>query len=314
MTSVATGIGVFCAVGLNVAAAFVPQTPPPPNSKPPVQASAKSAQAELTVTGCLVQGSAATVFILQNAKKDPASSAEKAARYVVVPTAEDLSLKPHLNHQVRILGVPDGKPQPTPQAGVPLDEKLVPALSAKSLTMVSPSCGPGGGSLGSSDNSGSGGGGGGGGSIGLGSAAAGFAGSGGFMSSNFGTAGSRFGSFGNVGFASTSSVFGGGGSRGPEFGEESGDWAPHGYVGLEHFPEFASDEAVEALMNHVARTTNAELLGEDVPSGMGSGPADTVPIANPEPGTLLLIASGLLLVVYAGRRREWNAFGRRSVR
>ena len=314
MTSVATGIGVFCAVGLNVAAALVPQTPPPPNPKPPVQTSAKSTQAEITVTGCLVQGATANVYILQNAKRDPASGSEKASRYVVVPAAEDLILKTHLSHQVRILGVPDGRPQPTPQAGVPLDEKLVPALSAKSLTMVSPSCGTGGGSLGSSVYSG----GGqytGGGSIGLGSAGTGFSGSG-FVSSNFGTAGSRFGtSFGSIGFASTSSVFGGGGSRGPEFEEES-NWAPHGYVpGLENFPEFASEQAVEALVNHVARTTAVELLGEDVPSsGIGSSAAADVPIVNPEPGTLLLIASGLLLVVYAGRRREWTAFGRRSMR
>jgi hypothetical protein len=313
MTSVATGIGVFCAVGLNVAAAFVPQTPPPPNPKPPVQTSAKSTQAEITVTGCLAQGSTATVFILQNAKRDPASATEKGARYVVVPAAEDLSLKAHISHQIRILGVPDGRPQPTPQAGVPLDEKLIPALSAKSLTMVGPSCGPGGGNLGQGDGSGSGGGGyGGGGSIGLGSAGAGLSGLSGHMSSNFGTAGSRFGT-GSLGLASTSSVFGGGGSRGPEF-DESGDWAPHGYVpGLEDFPESASDQAVEALMTHVARTTATELLGEDV-SGLVSGTAATVPIVNPEPGTLLLIASGLLLVVYAGRRREWSAFNRRSAR
>ena len=115
MTSVATGIGVCCAVGLNMAAAVVQQTPPPPNPKPPVQTSAKATEAEITVTGCLVQGSTANVFILQNAKRDPQSATEKAARYVVVPATEDLFLKQHLNHTVRILGVPDGRPQPTPR-------------------------------------------------------------------------------------------------------------------------------------------------------------------------------------------------------
>ena len=39
-----------------------------------------------------------------------------------------------------------------------------------------------------------------------------------------------------------------------------------------------------------------------------------VPLLNSEPVTLLLIASGLLLVGYAGRRNEWKAFGRRSAR
>lgn len=192
MTSLATGIGVCCAVGLNMAIVFVPQTPPPPNAKPPLQTSAKPTEAEITVTGCLIQGSASNVFVLQNAKRDPQSATEKGARYVVVPAAEDLVLKQHLNHQVRILGVPDGRPQPTPQAGGTVDEKLVPALSAKSLTMVSASCGA--------------------------QAAAG--------------------------------------------------------------------------LTRPRRVLDASIV-------------------NPEPGTLLLIASGLLLVVYAGRRKEWTAFGRR---
>lgn len=319
MTSVATGLGVFCAVGFNVAAALVPQTPPPPNPKPPVQTSAKSTQAEITVTGCLVQGSAANVFILQNAKRDPLSADEKGARYVVVPTTEDLVLKPHISHQVRVLGVPDGRPQPTPQAGVPLDEKLVPALNAKSLTMVGPSCGTGGADWGEGDESGGGSGGGHrsrGGSIGLGSAGASFPGMSGFMSTNFGTAGSRFGSSFGTGLASTWSVFGGGGSRGPEsdeavgwYGASSNPWPAPALA------EFASDQAVEALVNHAARTTALELFGEDVgPTGVSAEPAADVPIVNPEPGTLLLIASGLLLVVYAGRRREWHAFRRRSAR
>ena len=207
MTSVATGIGVCCAVSLNMAAVLVHQTPPPPNAKPPLQTPAKPTEAEITVTGCLVQGSAPTVFVLQNAKRDPQSATEKAARYVVVPAAEDLVLKPHLNHQVRILGVPDGRPQPTPQAGGTVDEKLVPALSAKALTMVSAACGT----------------------------------------------------------------------------------------------------------DHVARSTAP---GEDVPPArlaMASAVVD-VPLINSEPVTLLLIASGLLLVGYAGRRNDWKAFGRRSAR
>ncbi len=83
-------------------------------------------------------------------------------------------------------------------------------------------------------------------------------------------------------------------------------------------PAFSSSseppsQAVEALVNHVARTTATELLGEDAPAaGLTMAPAVVdLPIVNPEPGTLLLIASGLLLVVYAGRRREWTAFRRR---
>jgi hypothetical protein len=145
MMSVVTGIALCCAVGLNLATAVVHQTLPPPNPKPPIQAPAKPTEAEVSLTGCLVQGSAASVFILRDAKREPQSATEKPARYVVVPATEDLFLKEHLNHQVRILGVPDGRPQPTPQAGRPVDEKEIPGLRAKGLTMVSASCGAGGG-------------------------------------------------------------------------------------------------------------------------------------------------------------------------
>jgi len=302
MTSVATGIGVCCAVGLNMATVFAYQTPPPPNAKPPLQTSAKPTEAEITVTGCLVQGSAPAVFVLQNAKRDPQSATEKAARYIVVPAAEDLVLKQHLNHQVRILGVPDGRPQPTPQAGGTVDEKLVPALNAKSLTMVSAACGAG-------------------------VLAGGGAGEPGLDSSVMSTSGltggrlasGPFGYYGGVGFAHTSSITGAF-SQGAPAGTLSGldemlNWGiPTG--GSEFI--FSSEDAsygVEALMNHAARAAATELLGEDAPApGRTVSAGLGVSLANPKPGTVLLIASGLLLAVYAGRRREWTAFGRRSAR
>jgi hypothetical protein len=347
MTSVATGIGVCCAVGLNMAAVVVRQTPPPPTVKPPLQTSAKATEAEITVTGCLVQGSAPNVFVLQNAKRDPQSAAEKAARYIVAPATEDLVLKPHLNHQVRILGVPDGRPQPTPPASGSVDEKLVPALNAKSLTMVSASCGGGGGGdwseadasaedgprhVGPRKDRG--------GSIGLGSGGAGSFGAGfSLASSTNGRASGRFVNggpfslYGGIGFARTSSVTGAFSPGGPsdinpesesesEF-EEVLSWTTpvpsHPFDGpAEQVPgstpgTMPTSQAIEALMDHVARTTATELLGEDVPAGgLTMAPAALeAPIVNPEPGTLLLIASGLLLVVYAGRGREWNSFRRR---
>jgi hypothetical protein len=220
-----------------------------------VQTSAKPTQAEITVTGCLVQGSSATVFVLQNAKRDPQSAAEKPARYIVVPATEDLFLKQHLNHQVRILGVPDGRLQPTPQAGSPVEEKLIPALNAKSLTMVNASCGTGGGDRGEGATS----------DAGIGRLVA------------------------------TASWVSGGGSRSPDFAKalESVTPDPNNLFGPD------SEPAVE-------------FLGEDVPaSGPASVPDADIPFLNPKPGTLLLIASGLLLVVYAGRQHEWHALGRR---
>jgi hypothetical protein len=309
MTSAATGIGLCCALGLNMAALVVQQAPPPPTPKPPLQTSAKSTQAEITVTGCLVQGSAANVFILQNAKRDPQSPSEKGARYIVAPATEDLFLKEHLNHQVRILGVPDGRPQPTPQAGSPVDEKLIPALSAKGLTMVAPTCGAGGGGLWTDRATG-------------------------------GRAGERFtkgwtdGGYGGIAFAPTSPVTEEFSQDAPaevawesEFSEfrEVLDWVPASAATpfdsrAERMPVLARatkpSHLVHAGPTRVSWTSTTEPLREDLPVAVTPVRRSRFDarILNPEPGTLLLIASGLLLVVYAGRGRDWNPFWRRWTR
>jgi hypothetical protein len=267
-----------------MAAVLVQQTPPPPTVKPPLQTSAKSTEAEITLTGCLVQGSASNVFILQNAKRDPQSATEKAARYVVAPATEDLVLKQHLNHQVRILGVPDGRPQPTPQTGAAVDEKLVPTLNAKSLTMVSASCGAGGGGDWSEADASS-------------------------------------------GDAPETSPVPGSSQGGPSdvHSESESDseleavpnWATpslnHPFDGAATVP---TSRAIETPMDHPAPPTTTALLGDNGPGGGSKmSPAGIeAPIGIARPRTLLIIASGLLLVVYAGRPHEWRAFGRRSAR
>jgi hypothetical protein len=98
----------------------------------------KPAVAEITVTGCLVQGSTPAVFIFENVRKDPKSTTEPALKYMVIASTEDLNLRNHLNHQVRISGLPDGKVAPPTTSKV--EEKDLPRLSAKSLTMVADTC------------------------------------------------------------------------------------------------------------------------------------------------------------------------------
>ncbi len=98
----------------------------------------KPAVAEITVTGCLVQGSTPTVFIFENVRKDPKSTTEPAVKYIVVAATEDLNLQDSLNHQVRIVGLPDAKVAPPTTQKV--EEKDLPKLSAKSLTVVSDTC------------------------------------------------------------------------------------------------------------------------------------------------------------------------------
>lgn len=98
----------------------------------------KPAVAEITVTGCLVQGSTPEVFIFENVRKDPKSTTEPAVKYIVIAATEDLNLQSSLNHEVRIVGQPDGKVAPPTTQKV--EEKDLPRLSAKSLTVVADTC------------------------------------------------------------------------------------------------------------------------------------------------------------------------------
>ena len=83
--------------------------------------------AEVTLTGCLIQGSTPTTFVLDKAKKDPASRTEATQSYVVLSKAENVDLTRFLNHQVRITGTPE-KAAPSPAA-----EKDMPRLSASAI-------------------------------------------------------------------------------------------------------------------------------------------------------------------------------------
>ena len=135
MKTFVTALAVcFVVVGLSA------QQQPPPVQQPPAQEQAqqKPAQPEVTLTGCVVQGSSPTVFIFENAKKDPKNEKEVAVKYIVVAATEDLNLRGHLNHSVTITGVGDGKI--APPSAQKVEEKDLPRLSAKSVTMVSDTC------------------------------------------------------------------------------------------------------------------------------------------------------------------------------
>ena len=129
MKTFVTAIAV-CFLVAGLSARQDPTPPQTPQEKPAV--------AEITVTGCLVQGSTPAVFIFENVRKDPKSTTEPAVKYIVLTSAEDLNLRTHLNHQVRITGLPDGKVAPPTTSKV--DEKDLPRLSAKSVTMVADTC------------------------------------------------------------------------------------------------------------------------------------------------------------------------------
>ena len=122
--------GLITATALVAAQGAASQTAPPQPQKSP----------DVSVTGCLIQGAAPTSFILDRARIDPQSRTEKAKTYVVVASTEDLNLAKHLNHEVTLMGQAEQKTAPEPQPGKKVDEKDLPKLQAKSLTMVSDTC------------------------------------------------------------------------------------------------------------------------------------------------------------------------------
>ena len=116
------------------------QQPTPPPSAPAAAAAATDQKApDVTITGCLVQGSGPTVFILENAKSSTAPATEKGQKYVLdAASGAKVEFTSHLNHQVRIVGMADTK---AGEAAAPSsNEKDLPKLSARTVTMVADTC------------------------------------------------------------------------------------------------------------------------------------------------------------------------------
>ena len=145
MKTALTAFAVCATITVGIAAAQ--QTPPPPPTQaqtqtaPPTQAPPApqdEQKKDVTLTGCLIQGSAPTVFLFDNAKVDKKSPTEKGVRYLVTVSAEDLDLRPHLNHEVQMVGQISLKPALPP--GQRPTEKDLPVFATKSATMISNTC------------------------------------------------------------------------------------------------------------------------------------------------------------------------------
>src|SRR5262245_3715853 len=130
---------------LYAAQAQQPAAPPSaPPSAPAVGAPASQDKtSDITVTGCLIQGSSPSVFVLEDAKMSTAAATDKGKSYVVVVTGS-ADLKPHLNHQVRIVGA-EGAASAASGAAAPAsagksEEASFPRLNARTVTMVANTC------------------------------------------------------------------------------------------------------------------------------------------------------------------------------
>jgi len=106
------------------------------NQTPPQTAPQQSPKPDVTLTGCVIQGSAPTVFLFDNARKNPKDKTEKGTRYVIVALGEDMPLRSNLNHEVELVGQAETKTLPPGK----VEEKDLPKFSAKSMTLVSNTC------------------------------------------------------------------------------------------------------------------------------------------------------------------------------
>jgi hypothetical protein len=97
---------------------------------------------DVTLTGCLVQGSGPTVFILENAKTNPADTSQKGRNYLLSSGVASVSFQEHLNNEVRVEGKAEIKDPPAQPSGMRINESELPKLKAMKITHVASTCSP----------------------------------------------------------------------------------------------------------------------------------------------------------------------------
>ena len=95
---------------------------------------------EVSLTGCLVQGSGPSVFLLENAKVDPEDTNEKGRSYLLTTYMSSISFREHLNHEVKIDGAAETRVPPPPPMGEKVKEADLPRLTATKLMYVASTC------------------------------------------------------------------------------------------------------------------------------------------------------------------------------
>ena len=136
--------GALVAAQDSPAPAAAPEPQPAAQSQPAAQPADRAQESadETTLTGCLVQGSGPTVFILENAKLSTAPKTAKGDRYVLDISAPADKIKSIINHQVTIVGTAEKKAAPAaPEAGdQKVSESDLPKLTAKRITPQADTC------------------------------------------------------------------------------------------------------------------------------------------------------------------------------
>lgn len=103
-------------------------------------ARSKRTTGDVTVTGCLVQGSGPSVFILDHARLDPRDTTEQEKTYLLIASASEVDLRPNLNHEVRVSGAADPARARVRPPGRTTDEDTLPRFHVKILLPTADRC------------------------------------------------------------------------------------------------------------------------------------------------------------------------------
>ena len=127
----------IAAVGLCIAAAFALTVGAAGQES---QSQMSPSTKDVSLTGCLVQGSGPSVFLFENAKADPTDKDEKGRSYLLTTKEAAISFREHLNHEVRIDGSAETWTPPTSTMERKVDESDLPKLTAMKVTHVATTC------------------------------------------------------------------------------------------------------------------------------------------------------------------------------
>lgn len=97
---------------------------------------------EVSLTGCVVQGTGPDVFIFENAKADPRGDDEKGRNYLLASGSMSISFREHLNTEVRIDGTAEMKMPPDEASEQSVKESDLPKLKATKIVHVATTCSP----------------------------------------------------------------------------------------------------------------------------------------------------------------------------
>jgi hypothetical protein len=122
---------VACAALVSAQSRSQQPVKPPPVERPTAQ--------EVSLTGCVVEGVTADVYILTNAVERP-GSAERPRTFRLFGAGEDMDFMRHLNQQVQVSGTAELRTPPPPPPGGEVSEKDLPTLTVKSIEAVGDRC------------------------------------------------------------------------------------------------------------------------------------------------------------------------------